>query len=143
MVDEPVHINRQGATMVDEPELPPSRKVLACLRMRPHQGEEQVIVIHEFPFEIGREPELGAHHTVSESAARVSRTHLRLEKLQGGAVLVDNLAHGRSGTWANGEPMDKHFSITPVPATSKTGWHILGERTPGPYSVAFRLEKAA
>lgn len=140
----PVHA---AATLMNEHSAPPpTRPALAHLRLTTIEGSEQLIAITTLPFEIGREPTLpdGLQAcAVPDAAAKVSRVHLRLEKHQGGAWVVHNLAHQSNGTWRNGEKLDQHFTVTPVPATSKAGWHILGERTLSSHSVAIRVEQTA
>lgn len=144
LVAEPVSRGQRPATLMDEQA--PSAKArlpLARLRLTTADGQEQLIDITQLPFEIGREPELDAACTVPETAARVSRVHLRLEKMQAGALLVHNTAHQRSGTWCGSEKLGERFTLTPVPPQSKGGWHILGERNLGAHSVAMRIEQAA
>lgn len=147
LVATPVRPPFQGAaTLVDPSALRPrAATVLARLRLADHQGQEQVFDITRLPYEIGREPELPGNEScaVPAQAIRVSRVHLRLEKMQGGAIVVNNLAHQRSGTWSNGECLDEHFTLVPVSAQSRHGWHILGERELGAQSVAMRIEAAA
>lgn len=143
MVAEPASRGQRPATLIDEDASPAqARKPLARLRLTTADGQEQLIDITQLPFEIGREPELDAACTVPEAAARVSRIHLRLEKMQAGALLVHNPAHQRSGTWCGSEKLGERFTLTPVPLQSKGGWHILGERNLGANSVAMRVEQA-
>lgn len=144
LVAEPISRGQRPATLIDDAPAPPKARLpLARLRLAMADGQEQLIDITELPFEIGREPELEAACTVPEAAARVSRVHLRLEKMQAGALLVHNPAHQRSGTWCSGEKLDERFTLTPVPQQSKSGWHILGERNLSANSVAMRIEQAA
>lgn len=145
LVAMPVTKGSRAATLLDDSGAHPgaARRPLARLRLTTHDGHEQLVDITQLPFEIGREPEIDAACTVPEAAARVSRVHLRLEKMQAGALLVHNTAHHRSGTWCGGDKLDERFTLTPVPLQSKGGWHILGERNLGANSVAMRIEQAA
>lgn len=147
LVAEPPRPVHAAATLMNEHSAPPpTRPALAHLRLTTMEGSEQLIAITTLPFEIGREPTLpdGLQAcTVPDAAAKVSRVHLRLEKHQGGAWVVHNLAYQSNGTWRNGEKLDQHFTLTPVPATSKAGWHILGERNLSSHSVAIRVEQTA
>ena len=141
MVVTPPRRGQNAATLLDVGVATPKvRTALARLRLTTEDGQEQVVDITTLPFEIGREPTMDSACTVPEAAARVSRVHLRLEKLQGGSFVVNNLGFNRSGTWCNGEKLDARFTLTPVSVHSKGGWHILGERNLSATSVALRLE---
>ena len=144
LVSLPAGRGLHAQTLIDSGAVSPKARVaLARLRLTTEDGQEQLIDISTLPFEVGREPGLDNACTVPDAAARVSRVHLRLEKMQGGAFVIENLAHTKSGTWCNGEKLDARFTLTPVNVLSKGGWHILGERNLSATSAALRLELMA
>jgi hypothetical protein len=143
MLDEPPESTRRKAaqTMLDDE---PVRRPLARLRVRDFDGKEEIHDVFNLPFQIGREVDEGIPHAlVAEACAKVSRIHLTFTKFQVGAMMVTNPAAQRSGTWYQDERLPEKFLITPVPANSQGGWHILGEKSLSQNSIAIRLEEAA
>ena len=115
-------------------------KPIARLHMVYASGQTQTHDIEGFPFEIGREPEqpdntFGIH----EGAAKVSRQHLRIDRLQAGVFSLHNLAVGANGTYLAGEKLPARFTLEP----SQPGQAqplLLGDKTLNAQAVALHLE---
>jgi len=122
-----------------------TRDAICVLRVRTSDGSDKTMRVDRLPFAIGREPspDLADNAYVApESAIRVSRQHLVLERLVGGHITVRNHAIQRGQTYALGQPMGERFFIQPVNADDRGGWHLLGLNKLTDQSIAIRLERA-
>lgn len=134
-----------AATLVSDPHTKVWRNgtALARLRIRKHDGYEVVVEITELPFEIGRESGAEHHYLVDDECSNVSRKHLRIERLQGGGFLTENLSITKNGTWYKTERLGARFCWQPIAQPSSTeGWYILGKQALDDKAIALRLESA-
>jgi hypothetical protein len=113
---------------------------VAKLAVRYADGKKETHNINAFPFEIGREPTGIDSHRTPESAAKVSRQHVRIDGAKGGGFAIRNLAEKANGCWAHGEKLSGRFTVATIPSQAENGWIVLGERDLSANSIAIRIE---
>lgn len=125
----------------DNPAASSQACAIAVLHIQSTQGSPQRVTIYSLPFTLGRELPAGeTGHAIYEVHSKVSRAHLRIEKLQAGAFVVQNLAHNRAGTFVAGQRQGERFVAEPAKPGAKNGWIHLGEASLTEKSVAIKLE---
>lgn len=112
-------------------------RALGYLQVRDKNGVK-TIPITEFPFVIGREPEVPGY-TVDHQASFVSRAHLTLQGFVYGKFKIENHGLGRNNTFRKGTIQDRNFYYRPVDANSDNGWLVLGGRYADERCVEVRL----
>lgn len=136
---EPISIKTE--TPITAPSVqPPSKPIIAKLRVKPFGREETVVDIHEhqLPYTIGREPEGDGFIIEDDPGSTVSRIHLILESRDPltGNLFVYN--RGRHGTYdGKGLALPGRF----IRSCSKDHWLSLGGVS-GAGTVLISLESA-
>ena len=113
---------------------------IARLVVRHGDGSTEQHLLRELPFVIGREPEAHTGLTLRDPACRTSRQHLRLGKLQGGSMLVENLAATKGGSWAGGQALSPRFAWRLQAPGGREGWVTLGQKEGDGAAVMVRIE---
>lgn len=117
-----------------------SAKPVALLHVHYGNGNKQTCEIADFPFVIGREPDPADNaFSVNQMASKVSRQHLRIDRLQAGVFNVQNLALGANGTWFDNEKLQHHFTLAPS-QPGQGPYLLLGDKNLGLQSAAICVE---
>ncbi len=114
---------------------------IARLTVKHADGRKETHPITALPFEIGREPDGVNNYQAQESAAKVSRQHIRISRAKEGGFAIQNLAVKANGCWAHGEKLSENFTVAAVSPANENGWIVLGERSLSGNSIAVRIER--